>query len=235
MTPLYFATPFRTKSNPHLIGFNEIDQKSRIFTPMRGTVAELPVDQARNVLVEDFLQKTQGIDDAWLFFIDDDVLLPTDTLDLWLEAVKANPASPVFFGEYSLKKRALESAHVYNDTAVVTMATGLCLIHKSVFLTLREQKVTAFGLPKYDGRWFICSQDKPGTGEDTYFTATLGKLGITPVKIPDLEGVHVDFSRLSAHGSPDIVANGKIRKDKAWIYAIDPTTSPIYNDLVKND
>jgi hypothetical protein len=232
MLTLYFATPFRHAKNPHLLGFNEIDQKSRIITPLRGTTAELPVDQARNLLVEDFLIKTKDIPDAWFMFIDDDVLLPTDTLDLWLDTLEKFPDQKVFYGNYTLKKRSVESAHVYRDNEIVTMATGLNFIHKSVFINLRMNKVSAYNHP-YDGRWFICSHDKPDSGEDTYFTATLKNINIIPMAIPDLEAVHIDFSRKAAFGIPEIAKNGKIKKDVAYIYAIDPISSPIYKDIVE--
>jgi hypothetical protein len=233
MIPLYFATPFRHAANPHLVGFNTIDQKTRIFAPIRGAVAELPVDVARNALVEDFLAKTQGVDDAWLLFMDDDVLFPTDALDLWLEALRANPTSPVFFGEYPLKKRTFEPACVFDAAGgIVTVATGCMFVHRSVFVHLRTDRATAFGLQPYDGRWFICSAENPLGGEDAYFTKTLLDVGIVPVKIPGLECVHVEFSRKAAFGHPDVVKDGKIRKEKAYIYAIEPD-APLYEHIVE--
>jgi hypothetical protein len=55
---IYIGTPFRYKNNPHLVGFNEIDKKTREINLLRGVTHELNVDDARNLLVEDFINKT---------------------------------------------------------------------------------------------------------------------------------------------------------------------------------
>lgn len=229
---IYIGTPFRYKSNPHLIGFNEIDKKSREINLLRGIVNELDVDVSRNILVQDFINKTN--DDSWLLFIDDDVLLPTDTLDLFLKDLQNNPDTKVFYGNYALKKRSYESAHCYKNNEVVTIATGLTFIHKEVFTHLKENNITNYDVNDKDYRWFICDQNKPNTGEDHYFTSLLKKANIPSKLIEDLEGIHIDFSKKAAFGKSSLVRNGKIRYDKAYIYAIDKA-SPLYFDIVEHE
>lgn len=229
----YIATPFRFEKNPYLVGFNEIDKKSRSFEILRGTVHGENVDVARNFLAQDFQDKTE---DGWLFFIDDDVLLPTDTLDLFIQELSKFPKCKVFYGEYFLKKRTLESAHTHDAKGnPVTIATGLTFIHRSVFTKLREKEVTAFGVPNKPYRWFVCSTEKPNTGEDTYFSELLRKVKIKARKIPNLIGVHVDFPKRAVFGPSSLVRNGKVRFDRSYIYAIDKQISPIYFDIVEHE
>lgn len=229
---VYFGIPFRQSENPHLVGFNEFDRKGRTIDSLIGRVTNQPVDVARNLLVEDFLQKTKGSDDCWFCFIDDDILLPTDFLDLWLEEKKKNP-NRVYFGNYSLKKRFYESAHMFDENdRCLLMATGICFIHKSVFTELRMKRISAYGIP-YDGRWFICTSPDKKAGEDSYFTETLRLINVTPQKIQNLEGIHIDFDRMAAFGVEDVAKNGKIRKEIVYAYSIDPKTSPLYDLIVE--
>ena len=229
---IYVATPFRCKENPHLVGFNQIDKKSREINLIRGIVSEYPVDVARNLLVQDFIEKTK--DGSWLFFVDDDVLLPLDTLDLFIKKLKENPASKVFYGEYSLKKRTYESAHCIKKNKISTIATGLLFIHKSVILKLQQDNIRNYNVNDIMYRWFICDSNNPNAGEDHYFTTLLDKINEKPVLINDLIGVHVDFSKKVAYGPKSIVRNGKIRFDKAYIYSIEKT-SPLYYDIVEHE
>jgi hypothetical protein len=81
-----------------------------------------------------------------LLFIDDDVLLPTDTLDLFLRDLNTHPDTKVFYGNYSLKKRIYESAHCYRNNEVVTIATGLLFVHKSIFTYLKDNNITNYNI-----------------------------------------------------------------------------------------
>lgn len=229
---LYFGITFRNEQNPHLVGFNEFDRKSRVIQSLIGRTYGQKVDDARNILVEDFLEKTKNNDDCWFCFIDDDILLPTDFLDLWIDELRRNP-NPVYFGEYSLKKRFYESAHMYDENGDCTlMATGICFIHKSVFIELRTKKINPYGT-QYDGRWFVCTSEDGAAGEDTYFTESIRKLGIKPQKISGLVGIHIDFDKMAAFGIDEVAKNGKIKKDIVYAYAIDPKKSPIYDLIVE--
>ena len=233
---IYIGTPFRYALNPHLVGFNEIDKKTREIKIIRGTVSEQAVDVGRNYLVSDMLSKTEDENDVWMFFIDDDVLLPTDVLDLFLKALEENPNTLVFYGDYALKKRTYKSAHCYKNKKVVTVAMGCTFIHKKIFLELIDERVASFGVnPKEDYRWFICDSEKSNVGEDTYFTELLRKIDVKPKLIENLTGIHVDFSKKAAFGPRSLVRNGKIRFDKSYIYSIEKETSPIYFDIIEHE
>lgn len=241
MLTLYLATPFRFRTNPYLVGFNEIDSHIRDIKLLRGQVYEHDVDIARNILVDDFLEKTNGIDDVWLCFIDDDILLPDDIFDLFLKEKEKYKTTKFFYGEYCLKKASYESAHIIKNNKAVTIASGLNFIHKDIFVHLKRHRIVSGNINslRQPYQWYICGADqnnnKTKSGEDSYFTSLVTSQKFEIRKISDLIGLHVDFKCRSIYGPEKLVRNGKIKYDHVHKYSISKDKNPIYYNICENE
>lgn len=172
-------------NRPHLYSFN------------RG----VPIDRARNMLVETMLEK--GCD--WIFFLDSDVICPPDTVERLLAHKQPiisalyyrryppyNPAmwvkspQPTEQGKYTPIMEFPKGQIVEADV----IGLGACLIHRRVFEKLEKP-------------WFKWTEgwEKGGVSEDFYFCEKAKQAGFR---------ILVDTSILCKHEVSGVVYDGRI-------------------------
>ena len=166
-----------------------------------GVTERVLVTTARTTLAQQFL----GCDSEWSFWIDDDMILPSETLVHLLEVAKENeakivsahyyqrlpPYKPVCFR--SVGNKYLDFAYVDPDKVAVVdgIGFGCVLIHKSVF-----EKIGADSF-----RFKFYEEQNRYMGEDIYFCEKASKAGFK---------IWVDGKFVVGHiGAPEIVFRRK--------------------------
>lgn len=162
-------------------------------------------DEARNFVVQKSLEA--GAD--WVFFVDDDVILPKNALQVLLETATKNDYK-VIGGEYPLKINPYQSASVIyteDGKSVAPDVSSGGIIDINGILPTGCMLVSCALLREMGGNWFQEYRKRlaPGVEEmlrtDDYpFTQRCVEMGIIPKMHTGVKCQHVDFKRRVVYG-----------------------------------
>lgn len=158
----------------------------------------------RNGVVAEFIDDTTS---DWIFMVDSDIVLEDDTLNLLMDAAKANPQAEIVSGWYVLPMMEegnrpdvfrwtganFEYQDVPEETGYVdSVGLGCVIIHRR----LLEKMYTKYGLPS---PWFTLMEFPPTEterahifGEDhSFFLRTMQDFSQRPLLVPACHVGHV--------------------------------------------
>jgi hypothetical protein len=194
---------------------------------------------ARTTLIKQALADPQA---THVFFCDDDVLIPKDTIKRLLDY-----SLPIVSGVYPKKAATLEPGTTasgadaelifgqkevpiqvgnFDPVAVSCVQGGMLLINLDVFRRMPEPWFQMLLGP--DGRVVV--------GEDSFFCQRTAELGIKTYAVPGIIGVHVNCENGDCYGPPEIVdpTTMRIRPEVAPFYQAWPEDLNV-RDLVAPD
>lgn len=154
------------------------------------TINGLPIPEAHNQAAQQALES--GCE--WVWFIEDDMAFPPDTLQVMLEvnAYMVCVDYPVTNGWSTIKRV---------DGEIVHCGLGCTLIHKSVFETMKKPWFTADKSIRVDGS-IVDTPYKYG-GHDIWFCRKYRQLGGEIKAVNNLEARHLRCAQLSRIESND--------------------------------
>lgn len=169
------------------------------------SVAGQPVGKAREQLFDMAAgDNPKGIVYDFVYFVDDDVLVPKNSLIALLRLQKKTGAAVI--GQMYFKKHfPLEFAGValvdgkeiplYGDDPLEPIYDASLIPAGSMFVDMKQ--VRPIGKPFFDEKF-------EGAGEDTYFTMKCRKNGLRCIIETTAEAIHVDISTRKEYHRPNI-------------------------------
>ena len=202
---ILIATPHRLQTDGNVSNFKILQipatYSSTITEPYGYTVPD-----ARNMVMHTAL--TEGYD--YVFFVDDDVLIPQLAL---VELLHAN--KDIIGGVYHRKYAPLESVSmIANADGAPAIADNYTIgdiipaLVLSSGCTLISRKVIEAMEPPWYKSFTIAGS--PALTEDTYFTGKALELGFTSYLHTGVQCLHIDNHRNLAFGHPDIINNNQL-------------------------
>lgn len=200
---IVICLPTRTETEPIACDFSKLGLLRGYRTEF-ARVANYPVDEARNILVEHALKKFNA---DYILFVDNDVVPPQDGLDRLIEVMESSKQIGMVCGDYPTKfdlnpvsnvtvvdpandgivteldRSSLKDKDLITDHIWVT-GLGFALIRKEVFLSIPYP-------------YFKCFEHKgdKGINEDSYFCEHLLKAGWKIVVNRKVKCLHLDFNK----------------------------------------
>lgn len=168
-------------------------------------VQGLPYGVARNYAVKQLLE--QGF--AWLFFLDSDILVPSNAVMRLLETKvpligcyythRFPPYEPCYYGAQKDKdgkilKVPLTGWNFGDILPCVFMPSGACLIHSSVFRKMLDSGI------KKPYEWTLDIDNPTGLSEDYYFSVKAIEIGIQPYLHTGIQAKHESLATCGVRG-----------------------------------
>lgn len=199
------ASPHRGKDDGSVSDYSML-QPPATYTLMLDQPYGYTVPDARNLVCQKALD--EGYE--WVFFVDDDTLIPRNALVQLI-----SNKEKVVGGMYYRKYMPLESVpmievngvpavvedyiigHKYENCLV--LPSGCTLIHRSVLEAVEKPWYKSFTVA-----------DRAALTEDTYFCGKLQKADIHPMLDTAVQCLHIDREKGLLYGHPDIVQDNRI-------------------------
>jgi len=199
------ATPHRLEKEGNVTDFSML-QPPASYSLMLEEPYGYTVPDARNLIFQ------KCLDDGyeWVFFVDDDTLIPRNAL---VQLISNN--EKVVGGMYYRKYMPLESvpmmeidgvpAIVENYTIgdkiedILVLPSGCTLIHRSVIEAIEQPWYKSFTV-----------KSRAALTEDTYFCGKLKAAGFKPMLDTAVQCLHVDRQKGIAYGHDNIIRNNSI-------------------------
>lgn len=198
------AAPHREQNESSVSDFTQL-QPPASYSLVLNEPYGYSVPDARNMVFSKCL--TEGFE--WVFFVDDDCIIPTNTL---VKLISRN--EKIVGGLYYRKYFPLESVsmiEVNGKPSIVenyeigdlfpdclVLSSGCTLIHKSVIEAITPPWYKSFTV---EGRTALT--------EDTYFCEKVREVGFKPLLDTSIQCIHVDRQEGILYGHPTIIQNNK--------------------------
>lgn len=211
---ILIGTPHRTnpKENPfdqNVTNFNKVQMPAAMDVIIDQPYG-LSVADARNYIVNKAIKEEYD----YIFFVDDDVLIPRNTL-VQLIHHKADIVGGFYFRKYL----PLESVgmHVDEEDCPIPIENFKIgdIIHNTLVLPSGVTLIKTDVFKKMEPIWYrTCTvNDKPTVTEDTYICQKIRDLGFDIITDCGIQCIHIDKNNGTLYGHPEIV-----NKDKNQVY-----------------
>lgn len=209
--------PHRTSEDVSITNFNLLQPPNSYSLQIEQPVG-FSVPDVRNLACK--LTLTDGYE--WLFFVDDDVIIPRNTL-VQLMSLNEKFCGGMYYRKYTplesvpmMYKDGKPSNISYNDYEIgdvikdlAVLPSGCTLIHRSV--------IEAASIPYYKS---FTIQGRPALTEDTYFCGNVAKQNNYPVLDTSVQCLHVDKVSGVLYGHKDFVENNRINIQYSQYFCI---------------
>jgi len=203
---ILIATPHRVETDKNVTNFHNMQTPAAFDVCLRQPFG-LSVADARNLMVK------QAIDEDfdYLFFVDDDVLIPRNAL-VQLIHHKADIAGGFYYRKYF----PLESCgmHVDNEdvpTVIENFKFG-DIIHNTLVLPSGCTLIKVSLLKQIEAPWYrTCTvNNRPAITEDTYLCQKIRDLGHDIITDLGIQCIHIDKERGIFYAHPEIVKDNQV-------------------------
>jgi hypothetical protein len=198
------ATPHRNEKDGNVTDFTQL-QPPASYSLVLNEPYGYSVPDARNIVLSKCLN--EGFE--WVFFVDDDVIVPRNAL---VKLISNN--EKVVGGIYYRKYFPIESVPMIEVNGVpsivdnygigdlfpdcLVLSSGCTLIHRSVIESIEPPWYKSFTV---EGRAALT--------EDTYFCSKLRTAGFKPVLDTSIQCIHVDRENSILYGHSNIIKDNK--------------------------
>jgi hypothetical protein len=206
------ATPHRTKDDPNVTNFFKM-QSPAAFDVILEQPYGFKVPDARNFIVNKAIEENFD----YIFFVDDDVLIPRNSL-VKLIHHKAD----IVGGFYYRKYYPLESVgmHVDKDDCPVPIENFEIgdIIHNTLVLPSGITLIKTDVFKKINAPWYkTCTiQNRPTITEDTFICQIIRDLGYDIITDTGVQGIHIDKTTGRLFGHSEIVNEKKNQVYESW-------------------
>ena len=206
------STPHRNNGDPNATDFFMM-QTPAAFTCELEEPYGYTVAGARNFVIQKAID--QGYD--YVFFVDDDVLIPRNAL---VQLIHHN--ADIVGGMYYRKYFPLETVGMHLDEEGFPCSVKYTMgdvIHNTLVLPSGCTLIKVEVLKKLEAPWYktITVKGRPTLTEDTYLCQRLRDIGVDIITDTGIQCLHIDYSKGIIYGHPDIVDQKQNRVRPEWV------------------